>query len=113
MTPPQRGRLAFSEALADANRVMLGGRLAREPHTVEQLAAAFGVASSTVWRCLRRFVPVTLMHARADGRFKAFPTQAKADAGRGRHLAGIGGTVRWAVSRPVRHAVAASAQPRR
>jgi len=72
MTPPEPELLAFFKALADANRLKLVGLLAHEPHTVEQLAAALGVGSSTASHHLRKLAKVGLVHARADGPYSVY-----------------------------------------
>jgi biotin operon repressor len=72
MTPPEPELLAFFKALADANRLKLVGLLAHEPHTVEQLAAALGVGSSTASHHLRKLAQVGLVHARADGPYSVY-----------------------------------------
>ena len=72
MTQPHPELLAFFKALADANRLKLVGLLAHEPHTVEQLAAALGVGSSTVSHHLRKLADVGLVHARADGPYSVY-----------------------------------------
>lgn len=72
MTQPHPELLAFFKALADANRLKLVGLLAHEPQTVEQLAAALGVGSSTVSHHLRKLADVGLVHARADGPYSVY-----------------------------------------
>lgn len=72
MAPPQTELLAFFKALADANRLKLVGLLAHEPQTVEQLAAALRVGSSTVSHHLRKLADVGLVHARADGPYSVY-----------------------------------------
>ena len=64
--------LAFFKALADANRLKLVGVLAHRPHTVEQLAAALGIGSSTVSHHLRKLADVGLVSARADGPYSVY-----------------------------------------
>lgn len=72
MTPQEPELLAFFKALADANRLRAVGLLAHRPHTVEQLAAALGVGSSTASHHLRRLAEVGLVHARADGPYSVY-----------------------------------------
>jgi len=72
VTTPNPELLAFFKALADANRLKLVGLLAHAPHTVEQLAAALGVGSSTVSHHLRKLADVGLVHARADGPYSVY-----------------------------------------
>ena len=72
MTQPHPELLAFFKALADANRLKLVGLLAHAPQTVEQLAAALGVGSSTASHHLRKLADVGLVHARADGPYSVY-----------------------------------------
>ncbi len=72
MTAPHPELLAFFKALADANRLRVVGLLAHGPHTVEQLAAALGVGSSTVSHHLRRLSDVGLVHAKAEGPYSVY-----------------------------------------
>jgi len=72
LTQPHPELLAFFKALADANRLKLVGLLAHAPQTVEQLAAALGVGSSTVSHHLRKLADVGLVHARADGPYSVY-----------------------------------------
>ena len=65
------------KALADANRLRLVGLLADRPHTVEQLAAALGVGSSTVSHHLARLAAVGLVHARAEGPYSVYRLDAE------------------------------------
>lgn len=62
----------FLKTLADAKRLTIIGLLAREPHTVEQLASALGIGSPTVSHHLRRLADVGLVHARADGPYHLY-----------------------------------------
>lgn len=62
----------FLKTLADAKRLTIIGLLAREPHTVEQLASALGVGSPTVSHHLRRLAGVGLVHARVDGPYRVY-----------------------------------------
>lgn len=64
--------LEFFKALADANRLKIVGLLAKEPHTVEQLAALLGVDSSTVSHHLKRLTLVGLVEARAKGYYSEY-----------------------------------------
>ena len=72
MTTDTPDPLPFLKALADANRLKLVGLLAHQPHTVEQLAAALGIGSSTVSHHLRRLAQVGLVHARAEGPYSVY-----------------------------------------
>jgi biotin operon repressor len=60
------------KALADAKRLTIIGLLAREPHTVEQLASALDLGSPTVSHHLRRLASVGLVHARVDGPYRVY-----------------------------------------
>ncbi len=72
MSVPHPELLAFFKALADANRLRVVGLLAHGPRTVEQLAAALGVGSSTVSHHLRRLADVGLVHAKAEGPYSVY-----------------------------------------
>ncbi len=58
--------LEFFKALADANRLKLVGLLARQPHTVEELAALVGLSASTTSHHLARLEQAGLVSARVD-----------------------------------------------
>ena len=62
----------FLKSLADAKRLTIIGLLAREPHTVEQLASALGLGSPTVSHHLKRLSDVGLVHARVDGAYRVY-----------------------------------------
>ena len=64
--------LDFFKALADANRLKLIGVLAHEPRSVEDLAAALDLDSSTVSHHLKRLSNVGLVKARADGPYNVY-----------------------------------------
>lgn len=68
----QERLLAFFKALADANRLRLVGLLAGGSHSVEDLAAALGLDSSTVSHHLRRLAGVGLVRARAEGPYSIY-----------------------------------------
>lgn len=61
--------LEFFKALADANRLKIVGLLARQPHTVEELAAALGLGLSTTSHHLARLAQADLVSARTDGHY--------------------------------------------
>ena len=73
MTAAHPDLLAFFKALADPNRLRIVGLLAHAPHTVEQLAAA--LADGADPGAFDRKVLATFIGP--DGRFTAFPSQAK------------------------------------
>ncbi len=54
----------FFKALADANRLKIVGLLARQPQSVEELAANLGVSSATVSHHLQRLQAADLVEAR-------------------------------------------------
>lgn len=64
--------LDFFKALADANRLKLIGVLAHEPRSVEDLAAALDLDSSTVSHHLKRLARVGLVSARAEGPYSVY-----------------------------------------
>jgi biotin operon repressor len=64
--------LSFFKALADANRLKMVGLLARQAHTVEQLAAILELAPSTVSHHLGRLSEAGLVSARAEGYYSLY-----------------------------------------
>lgn len=64
--------LAFFKALADANRLKIVGLLARQPYSVEQLAAILGLRPSTVSHHLSKLSEVGLVSARADSYYNMY-----------------------------------------
>ncbi len=58
--------VAFFKALADANRLKIVGLLARQPYSVEELAALLDLKPSTVSHHLSRLAEVGLVSARAE-----------------------------------------------
>lgn len=72
MHPQPHDLVRLFKALADPTRLRLVGTLAHGPRTVEQLAAAAGVGSSTVSHHLKRLGSVGLVHARADGPYSVY-----------------------------------------
>ena len=67
--------LDFFKALADANRLKIIGILAREPHSVEQLAAMLGLGVSTTSHHLSRLSQAGLVSARTDGHYYYYSLQ--------------------------------------
>lgn len=57
--------LTFLKAMADANRLKIIGLLARQPHTVEQLAAMLGLGASTISHHLSKLSDAGLVSATA------------------------------------------------
>ncbi len=70
--------LDFFKALADANRLKLIGVLAHEPRSVEDLAAALDLDSSTVSHHLKRLARVGLVSARAEGPYSVYTLDLEA-----------------------------------
>ena len=63
---------AFFKALADANRLKIVGLLARQPYSVEELAALLDLKPSTVSHHLSRLAEVGLVSARAEGYYSVY-----------------------------------------
>jgi predicted transcriptional regulator len=61
----RRELVAFFKALADENRLKIVGLLARQPQSVEELAANLGLSSPTVSHHLQRLLRADLVEARA------------------------------------------------
>lgn len=70
--------LNFFKALADANRLRIVGLLARQPYTVEQLAAQLELSESTTSHHLARLSKAGLVSARADGHYYFYSLQTDA-----------------------------------
>ncbi len=64
--------VAFFKALADPNRLKIVGLLARQPYTVEQLAALLEIGSPTVSHHLRKLAKVGLVEAKAEGYYSVY-----------------------------------------
>lgn len=64
--------LTFFKALADANRLRMVGLLAREPASVEALAAALGLRASTVSHHLAKLGEAGLVSATTDGHYHLY-----------------------------------------
>lgn len=62
----------FFKALADANRLKIVGILAQRSASVEELAAALELDSSTVSHHLKRLAKVGLVSAEADGYYNVY-----------------------------------------
>jgi hypothetical protein len=71
-TDPSDEALAFFRALADVNRLRLLGLLAREPHSVEELAVLLRLRPSTVSHHLGRLAVADLVEARAEGYYSVY-----------------------------------------
>ncbi len=64
--------VTFFKALADANRLKIVGLLARQPYSVEELAAILDLKPSTVSHHLSRLAEVGLVSARAEGYYSVY-----------------------------------------
>ena len=64
--------VTFFKALADSNRLKIVGLLARQPYTVEQLAALLEIGSPTVSHHLRKLAHVGLVEAKAEGYYSVY-----------------------------------------
>ena len=62
----------FLKAIADANRLKMVGLLARQPYTVEQLAAMLGLGASTVSHHLSRLSEAGLVTATAHSYYNYY-----------------------------------------
>jgi len=68
--------LAFLKALADANRIKIIALLARQPHSVEELAANLGVTSATVSHHLKKLEQADLVEARVQQYYNVYALRA-------------------------------------
>jgi predicted transcriptional regulator len=64
--------VAFFKALADANRLKIVGLLARQPYSVEQLAALLHLRPSTISHHLSKLSDAGLVSARADSYYNVY-----------------------------------------
>lgn len=64
--------LIFFKALADANRLKIVGLLARQPYTVEQLAAILGLGASTISHHLSKLSEAGLVSASAQSYYNYY-----------------------------------------
>jgi len=62
----------FFKALADPSRLKIVGLLARQPYSVEELAALVGLKPSTVSHHLAKLSEVGLVHARTDSYYNVY-----------------------------------------
>ncbi len=69
--------LKFFKAMADANRLKIIGLLARQPYTVEQLAAMLGLGASTVSHHLSRLSDAGLVTATARSYYNYYQLQTE------------------------------------
>ena len=70
--------LAFFKALSDSNRLKIIGLLARQPHTVEQLAAVLNLSPSTVSHHLSRLSEAGLVSAQAESYYNVYRLESRA-----------------------------------
>jgi biotin operon repressor len=70
--------VAFFKALADANRLKIVGLLARQPYSVEQLAALLNLRPSTVSHHLSKLSDVGLVSAKADSYYNVYQLEEEA-----------------------------------
>ena len=69
--------LAFFKALGDENRLKIVGLLARQPTSVEKIAAALGLSVSTTSHHLSTLSKAGLVSARVDGHFYIYALQTE------------------------------------
>lgn len=69
--------LEFFKALADANRLKIVGLLAQSPATVEQIASALDLHSSTVSHHLARLAKAGLVSAHPDSHYSVYQLETK------------------------------------
>ena len=81
MVPPMNDNpelVTIFKALADANRLKIVGLLARQPYSVEELAALLELKPPTVSHHLARLAAVGLVSARAEGYYSVYMLDQKA-----------------------------------
>lgn len=78
MDAPQEEFVTFFKAMADANRLKIVGLLAREPMSVEQLAEALGLSSSTTSHHLAKLAEVGLVSARPKSYYNIYQFESDA-----------------------------------
>lgn len=84
--PPTDELLSFFKALADASRLRIVGLLAREPHTVEELAALLDLRPSTVSHHVGKLVAVGLVSGRPDGHYHVYSLDTDALGAKAKQL---------------------------
>ena len=72
MTETNAELVAIFKALADASRLKIIGLLARQPYSVEQLAALLGLKPPTVSHHLAKLSEVGLVGAKAEGYYSMY-----------------------------------------
>jgi biotin operon repressor len=88
--------LTFFKALADANRLKIVGVLAQKDQSVEQLAAAVGLDSSTVSHHLRKLAKAGLVEARSESYYSVYSLRIGEIEAQARKLLGGGALPRLA-----------------
>jgi biotin operon repressor len=83
---PEVELLDFFKALADPSRLKIVGLLARQPCTVEQLAALLNLRASTVSHHLAFLKHVGLVSAKAEGYYSIYQLEEKALQDKSRRL---------------------------
>ena len=68
----------FFKALADPSRLKIVGLLARQPYSVEELAALVGLKPSTVSHHLAKLSEVGLVHARTESYYNVYQLNREA-----------------------------------
>lgn len=76
----------FYKALADASRLKIIGLLARQPYSVEQLAALLNLKPATVSHHLSKLAEVGLVSARTESYYNVYQLEEKALEERTRRL---------------------------
>lgn len=64
--------VSFFKALSDPSRLKIVGLLARQPYSVEELAALVGLKPSTVSHHLSKLADVGLVHARTESYYNVY-----------------------------------------
>jgi len=72
MSDPNAELVEMFKALADASRLKIIGLLARQPYSVEQLAALLGLKPPTVSHHLAKLSEVGLVGAKAEGYYSMY-----------------------------------------
>jgi hypothetical protein len=70
--------VTFFKVLADASRLKIVGLLARQPYSVEELAALLDLKPSTISHHLARLAEVKLVSARAEGYYSVYELDQEA-----------------------------------
>jgi len=76
----------FFKVLGEPNRLKIVGLLAKQPHTVEQLAEGLGLSPSTTSHHLSRLADADLVEARAKGYYSIYSLKTDVLTGMARTL---------------------------